>query len=144
MRPSHRREEEPDCSLPLFCGVTHSPSVGSNDYIAIFNVGKIKLMHYIIKKAVCRVQLLLVLGSEVILGSESHGIHGRILLRFETLSTWRARYPYLNLLGTGWPSYTPRYGIPFSSPPTTRRATVDVFQPGSIWAPIIRIYIYKR
>jgi hypothetical protein len=24
---------------------------------------------------------------------------------------------------TGWPSYTPRYWVPFSSPPTTRRAT---------------------
>jgi hypothetical protein len=27
---------------------------------------------------------------------------------------------------TGWPSYTPRHWVPFSSPSTTRRATVEV------------------
>jgi hypothetical protein len=43
-------------------------------------------------------------------------------LRFETPSTWRATSPYPP--GTGWPSYTPRHWVPFSSPPTTRRATV--------------------
>jgi hypothetical protein len=45
-------------------------------------------------------------------------------LRFETPPTWRARSPYLYPPGAGWPSYTPRYWVPFSSPPTTRRATV--------------------
>jgi hypothetical protein len=38
-------------------------------------------------------------------------------LRFETPSTWRARSPYLYPPGTGWPSYTPRHWVPFSSPP---------------------------
>jgi hypothetical protein len=28
---------------------------------------------------------------------------------------------------TGWPRYTPRHRVPFSSPSTTRRATVEVF-----------------
>jgi hypothetical protein len=46
--------------------------------------------------------------------------------RFETPQTWRARSPYLYLLRTGWLSYFPRHLNPFSSPPTTRRATVDV------------------
>jgi hypothetical protein len=32
---------------------------------------------------------------------------------------------------TGWPGYTPRYWVPFSSPPTTRKATVEVFDPAS-------------
>jgi hypothetical protein len=32
---------------------------------------------------------------------------------------------------TGWPSYTPRQWVPFSSPPTTRRATVEVFDHSS-------------
>jgi hypothetical protein len=51
---------------------------------------------------VCRLQLLLVLASAVILRSESRGTHNHILLphvRFETLSTWRARSLY---------SYPPR------------------------------------
>jgi hypothetical protein len=51
--------------------------------------------------------------------------------RFETLPTWRARSPYLYPPGTRWPSYTPKHWIPFSSPPTTRRTTVDVFDPAS-------------
>jgi hypothetical protein len=50
-------------------------------------------------------------------------------LRFEIPPTWRARSLYLNPPGTGWPSYTPRHWDPFSSPPTTRRATVEVFEP---------------
>jgi hypothetical protein len=51
--------------------------------------------------------------------------------RFETPPTWRARYRYLYSPGTGWPGYTPRHWVPFSSPPTTRRVTVEVFDPAS-------------
>jgi hypothetical protein len=29
----------------------------------------------------------------------------------------------------GWTSYTPMHWVPFSSPPTTRRATAEVFDP---------------
>jgi hypothetical protein len=50
-------------------------------------------------------------------------------LRFETPPTWRARSPYLYPTGTRWPIYTLRYWVPSSSPPTTRRATVDVLNP---------------
>jgi hypothetical protein len=52
-------------------------------------------------------------------------------LRFETPPTWRARSSYLYPPGTGWPSYTPRHWVLFSSPPKTRRATVKVFYPAS-------------
>jgi hypothetical protein len=52
-------------------------------------------------------------------------------LRFEIPLTWRARSPYLYPLGRRWSSYTPRHWIPFSSPPTARRATVEVFEPAS-------------
>jgi hypothetical protein len=34
---------------------------------------------------------------------------------------------YLCPLVTGWPRHTPRHRVPFSSPYTTRRATVEVF-----------------
>jgi hypothetical protein len=47
-------------------------------------------------------------------------------LRFETPLTWRARSPYLYPPGTGWPGYTPRHWVPFSSPPTTRRVSAGL------------------
>jgi hypothetical protein len=55
--------------------------------------------------------------------------HARLIttfyyLRFETPQTWRARSPYLYPPGRRWPGYTPRHWVPFSFPPTTRRATV--------------------
>jgi hypothetical protein len=78
---------------------------------------------------VCRLQLLLVLASAVILESVSCGTHSHILPRFETSPTSRTRSPHLYPPGTGWPSYTPRHWIPFSLPPTTRRATEEVFEP---------------
>jgi hypothetical protein len=52
-------------------------------------------------------------------------------VRFETSPTWRARSPYLYPPGTGWPSYTPRHWVPFSSPPMTRKAVMEVFEPTS-------------
>jgi hypothetical protein len=87
---------------------------------------------------VCRLQLLLVLASAVILRS----IPTRLTtifycLRFGTLPTWRARSRYLYPPGTGWPSYTPRHLVPFPSPPTTCRATVGVFEPASTRGPEI-------
>jgi hypothetical protein len=45
----------------------------------------------------------------------------------ETPPTCKARFPYLYLPGTRWPSYTPGHWVPFLSPLTTRRATVEVF-----------------
>jgi hypothetical protein len=48
---------------------------------------------------------------------------------FERSQTWRTRYPYLYSPGTGWPSYTSRLWVPFSLSPTTRKATVEIFDP---------------
>jgi hypothetical protein len=39
--------------------------------------------------------------------------------------TWRASSPYLYPLGIEWPSYSPGYWVPFSSPLTTSRAYSD-------------------
>jgi hypothetical protein len=75
---------------------------------------------------VCRLQLLLVLASAVILRSDSRGSHDHILLSQIRDS------PYLYLPGTGWPSYARRHCVPFSSLSTTRRATVEVFDPARI------------
>jgi hypothetical protein len=83
---------------------------------------------------VCRLQLLLGLASLVILWSESCGTHDHILQsRIWDSSTWKARSPYLYPPGTGWPSYTPRHWVLFSSPPMTCRPMVEVVQPASTW-----------
>jgi hypothetical protein len=52
-------------------------------------------------------------------------------LRFETPPTRRARSLYLYFPKTGWPGYTLRHWVPFSSPPMALRATVEVFEPAS-------------
>jgi hypothetical protein len=50
-------------------------------------------------------------------------------LRLETSPTWRTRSSYLYPPGTERPGYYPRHWVPFSSPPTTLRATVELFDP---------------
>jgi hypothetical protein len=83
---------------------------------------------------VCRIQFLLVLASAVILGSESWGTHNRILLpQIRDPPTWRVSSSYLYPPGTRWPSYNPKHWVwvLFSSPPTTHRVTVAVFEPVS-------------
>jgi hypothetical protein len=71
--------------------------------------------------------LLLVLASEVSQDSRPYFI----IPILETPLTWRARSPYLYPPGTGWPKYTPGHWVPFPSPLTTRRATVEVSYPAS-------------
>jgi hypothetical protein len=71
---------------------------------------------------VFHLQLLLVLASGVILGSEYRGTHDHILLaQIHDSPNLETRFPYLYPPGTGWPSYTPRHCVPFPSPPTTRQ-----------------------
>jgi hypothetical protein len=81
---------------------------------------------------VCRLLLLLTLASESF-SSTSPAELTTVLycLRFETPPTWKARSPYLYPPGEGWSSYTPRHCVPFSSPPTTHRAAVEVYEPAS-------------
>jgi hypothetical protein len=63
-------------------------------------------------------------------------------LSFESTPTWRARSPYLYPPGTGWLSYTPRHWVLFSSPPATRRATVEVFDLASTPLRIVQISLF--
>jgi hypothetical protein len=86
----------------------------------------------LMRDCVCRLQLLLALASAVILRSEYHGTHDHILLsQIRVSPTWRARFLYLYPPGTGWAGYTPRQWVPFSSPLTNRRATMEVFDSSS-------------
>jgi hypothetical protein len=53
---------------------------------------------------VCRLQLLLVFASAVILGSESRELVTIFCcFSFDTPQTWRVRFPYLYSPGTGFP-----------------------------------------
>jgi hypothetical protein len=72
------------------------------------------------------VQLTLGLARAITLGSRLE-LRPYFTVSFETFSTWRARSPYLYLPGTGWPNYTPRHCVPFSSPLTARKDKVEVF-----------------
>jgi hypothetical protein len=74
---------------------------------------------------VCRLQLLLVLASSVILMSESRGTHEHILLSQIRDS------PKLENQIPVCISPRNRHRVPFSSPPTTRRTKVEVFDPAS-------------
>jgi hypothetical protein len=62
----------------------------------------------------------------------------------ETPPTWRARFPHLYPPGTEWPSYTLGHWVPFTSPLTTRRATVEVFEPSSYLEGQVPVFIYPR
>jgi hypothetical protein len=73
---------------------------------------------------VCILLLLLVLASAVSLRFKSHGTQDHILF-FQFLRLPQPGEP--GPPGRGWPRYTPRYWVPFPSPLTTRRATVEVF-----------------
>jgi hypothetical protein len=75
---------------------------------------------------------VLVVASAVIRGSESLGAHDHILLTLIRDSpNLEGRVPSLYPPGTRRPGYTRRHWVPFSSPPVTRRATVEVFERAS-------------
>jgi hypothetical protein len=77
-------------------------------------------------------KLLLGLASTVILMSVSRGIHEHILLsQIGDSHNLEGQAPYLYTPGRAWPGYTPLHWVSFLSPPTTRRVTVDVFDPAS-------------
>jgi hypothetical protein len=78
------------------------------------------------RERVCCLQFLLASPAQSFLGPSPAGLVTiSYCLRFETPPTWRARSPYLYPPGTGWPSYTPRHWVTFSSPSTTRGTTVS-------------------
>jgi hypothetical protein len=84
------------------------------------------------RKWVCSLQLLLSLPAQSFSGPTATGLMTIFYcLKFETLPTWRARSPYLYPPGTGWPGYTPRHWVPFPSPLTTTKATVEISEPAS-------------
>jgi hypothetical protein len=84
------------------------------------------------ERTVCRLQLLLALASAVTLGPESRGTNDHISLSQDSrLPNLEDQVILFISPGTGWPSYTHRHWVTFSSPPTASRVTVEVFEPTS-------------
>jgi hypothetical protein len=87
---------------------------------------------------ICHLKLLLVLTSSVILRSESCRTHDHILLsQIQDSPNLQGQVPVSFPPRTGWPGYTPRHWVLSSSPPTTHRATVEVFDTTTTWIPRI-------
>jgi hypothetical protein len=79
---------------------------------------------------VCCLQLLMASPAQSFSGPSPAGLMATFYcLRFKTPPAWRARSLYLYLPGRGWPGYTHRHWVPFSSPPTTHWAMVEEFEP---------------
>jgi hypothetical protein len=69
-------------------------------------------------------------------GSESRGTRDHILLsQIRDSHNLEVQIPLLIFPGTQLPSYTPRQWVPFPSPPSTRKATLEVFEPASTRGP---------
>jgi hypothetical protein len=94
----------------------------------------------LMKAWVCRLQLLLVLANAVILTSKSRGTHDHILLSHIRNSTsLEGQVPVFVS-----PRYTPWHWVHLSSPPTTRRATVEAFNPPPRGMSLIQIKVKDR
>jgi hypothetical protein len=90
----------------------------------------------LMREWVGRLQLLQLLVSAVIFGSESRGTRDHILL-FQIRDSPNLEEEVAVFISprNRVPSYTSRHWVPFSSPTTNRRATLEVLEPASTRCP---------
>jgi hypothetical protein len=93
----------------------------------------------------CRLQLLLVFASAVILRSESHGTHDHILLsQIRDSPNLEGQVHVFISPRNRVAQLYPRQWVPFSSSPTTRRATEEVFEPASTSGKIVLMLTFTK
>jgi hypothetical protein len=122
----------PTVSRPVRLGVRHS-SGNRYQFLCLLEIffRQLRVCYFVApslaRGQVCNLLLLLVLASS----APRESIPYFIVPVLETSPTWRARSPYLYPPLTGWLRCTPGHWVPFPSPLTSCRATMEVFYSAS-------------
>jgi hypothetical protein len=131
-KTSKSKSKSKSQSRPIRPGIRH-PSGSRNQFFLLLKIffRQLRVCYFVapslMRERVCNLLLLLVLASADQRDSRPYFI----VPILETPPTWKVRSLYLYPPGPGWPRYTPGHWVPFLSPLTTCKATVEVFYSAS-------------